>query len=109
MITSFAIGEYVIPLLMPPGWTPYRESVSAEGDISDSSVISLETLKKRRLASKIENALEEYYALKGSYPFTLEVLVVRELVPKSMIDRAQEAGFAYRVRPDGKRYALKTD
>jgi len=107
LLASFAIGEYVVPLTMPPGWKPY----SARGEVSasslDPSAITLESLKRRRLAAKIENALEEYFALKGSYPFTLEVLVVRELVPKSVIDRAQEAGFVYKARPDGKAYILK--
>ena len=108
LIAGFFIGEFLIPALLPASWASFNKSKASVLKVNDNRVVTLKDLKRRRLVEKISLALEEYYALKGSYPFTLEVLVVRGLLPEATIDKAQEYGIAYRLNSSGSGYILKT-
>ena len=46
-------------------------------------------------------------ALKESYPITLEILAVRNIIPPSLLDEAQEYGFVYRMLEEGASYSLE--
>ncbi len=108
LLASFAIGEYAIPRISPPGWTAGlataqagRSSAGIEGLTTD-----LGELRIRSLEATIRQGLDEYLASKGSYPFTLEVLVVRRIINEKTVELAQQNGIRYRMEGDGKSYVL---
>ena len=109
LIASFFAGEYVVPAILPPGWT--AEAFSSDSGISAGSgdgmlAADLEEFQLRRLEATVSEGLEEYYAVKGTYPFTLEILVVRKFVTRDTISRVHQAGIVYRMGTNGSDYAL---
>ena len=107
LIAGFFIGEFLIPTLLPASWASFNKSKASVLQLTEDDIVTLKEFKQRRLLEKISVALEEYYALKGSYPFTLEVLVVRGILPETVIDKAQEYGIFYRLNTSGSGYTLK--
>ena len=92
-----------------PGWTAeafsgdYRAAAaSGEGMLS----ADLEEFQLRRLEATVSEGLEEYFAVKGTYPFTLEILVVRKFVTRDTVSQVHQAGIVYRMGDSGRDYAL---
>ena len=109
LIACFIAGEYVIPALLPPGWTAEAfSSDSRAAAVSGDGMLSgnLEEFRLRRLEATVSEGLEEYYAVKGSYPFTLEILAVRKFVTRDTISKVHQAGILYRMGDSGRYYTL---
>ncbi len=108
LIAGFAIGQYLIPFLSPPGWTASSAKSSRMKINRNGGFIAgdINELKLRMLETTLTEALEEYYATNGSYPFTLEVLAARKILPGSLIDKTQQAGIIYKTTGSGKTYSI---
>ena len=111
LLASFAIGEYLVPYLLSPGWSaraaPLRRSQSPASKGIPST--DLQKLKSRQLEESLHEALEEYRASKGTYPFTLDILAVRGFASKKLIDRFYQSNLKYRTRNDGESYVIDRD
>jgi predicted SAM-dependent methyltransferase len=109
LIACFFAGEYAVPAILPPGWTAEafssdpRPSVSSGGGMLSAD---LDEFRLRRLEATVSEGLEEYFAVKGTYPFTLEVLAVRKFVTRDTISRVHQAGIVYRMGESGQDYSL---
>jgi hypothetical protein len=108
LVASFAIGEYAIPLISPPGWSA-RMQIQGNVEADADRAGSIGGLSLRRTEASLRQGLEEYFAAKGSYPFTLEVLVVRSFVPEAVVTAAQHSNIRYRLGTDGTSYSLTRD
>jgi hypothetical protein len=109
LIACFFAGEYVVPAVLPPGWTAEafsNDSRAAAGSGEGMLSADLGEFQLRRLEATVSEGLEEYYAVKGSYPFTLEILVVRKFVTRDTISQVHQAGIVYRMGDSGRDYAL---
>lgn len=111
LIVGFAVGEYAVPFVSPPGWGAHSRAVLRPAPVSGEQPLagSLEELALRHNEESIREGLEEYFAAQGSYPFTLEVLVVRSFVPARMIEKAQQSNLRYRLGHGGMAYSLVRD
>jgi hypothetical protein len=108
LIASFAMGEYLIPFLLPPGWAvasleraapePQASAILCAGSVGE--------LKVRLIDASLRQGIEEHVALMGSYPITLEILAVRNIIPNSLLDEAQRYGLVYRSLEQGSSYSL---
>ncbi len=109
LIASFIIGEYLVPMLNPPGWAASRKGPVTKTDLFPETLISadIDNLRLRQLKSSLAEALEEYNAISGSYPFTLEILTARRILPGKIIEKSQQAGLIYRTSESGKSYSLR--
>ena len=67
---------------------------------------SLNEMKFHHLEAAIEEGLEEYRAATGAYPYTLEVLAVKRIISKSLLDRAQQSGLIYKLKDETSSYEL---
>ncbi|MDD3642317.1 MAG: DUF4388 domain-containing protein [Candidatus Krumholzibacteria bacterium] len=105
----YAAGEYAVPALFPPGWTadamrapaaaaPLSRDPGLSGDLSE--------FRLRRLETTVRQGLEEYRAVMGEYPFSLEILVVRKILPAGVVTRVHQAGLVYRAGDPADRYEL---
>jgi hypothetical protein len=109
LLASFAVGEYLVPLALPPGWSvarsaePVREVPPGEAFVAGDLV----ELRERFALEAIRNGIETHMASKGSYPITLEILTVRNIISTSLLDEAQRYGFVYRMLDDGASYSLE--
>ncbi len=109
LIACFFAGEYVVPAILPPGWTAeaFSSSSRAAGASGEGMLSAdLGEFQLRRLEATVSEGLEEYFAVKGTYPFTLEILVVRKFVTRDTISRVHQAGIIYRMGDSGRDYAL---
>ncbi|MBN2070666.1 MAG: DUF4388 domain-containing protein [Candidatus Krumholzibacteriota bacterium] len=108
LIAGFAIGEYLVPFLSPPGWTAASVTMPLKTgkNMGLESAENMTELKMRLLEAKVIEALEEYAATSGTYPFTLEVLAARKIIPGRIIDRVQQAGMIYKTNESGRSYSL---
>ncbi len=109
LIACFFAGEYVVPAILPPGWT--AEAFSSDSRAAASSgegmlSADLPEFQLRRLEATVSEGLEEYFAVKGTYPFTLEILVVRKFVTRDTISQVHQSGIVYRMGDSGRDYAL---
>jgi len=111
LLLSFAVGEFAVPFLSPPGWRARSHVAprSIPAAVGQSLAGSLEELALRHNEASIREGLEEYFAEQGSYPFTLDVLVVRSFVPVEIIERAQQGNLRYRLEQAGSAYSLVRD
>jgi len=112
LIACFIAGEYAVPALLPPGWTAeaFSSDASATGSLGTGMLSgNLEEFRLRRLEATVKEGLEEYLAVKGTYPFTLEILVVRKFVTRNTISRVHQAGIVYRMGDSGQDYSLARD
>ncbi len=112
LIACFIAGEYVVPALLPPGWTAeaFSSELSVAGDNGEGMLSAdLKEFQLRRLEATIMEGLEEYFAVKGTYPFTLEVLAVRKFITRDAISRVHQAGIVYRMGNSGFDYTLVRD
>ena len=112
LIACFIAGEYIVPTLLPPGWT--AEAFSSEPSLTRGTgegllSADLKEFQLRRLEATVREGLEEYFAVKGTYPFTLEVLAVRKFITRDAIARVHQAGIVYRMGNSGYDYTLVRD
>lgn len=109
LVLCYAVGEYAVPAVFPPGWTadafqppaaalPQSRGPALSGDLSEFML--------RRLETTVRQGLEEYFAVMGEYPFSLEILVVRKILPAGIVSRVHQAGLIYRVGDPADRYDL---
>lgn len=108
LIACYAAGEYLVPLALPPGWSPHRRTESPKQSRGGEVLLAagLDELKVHYLEAAIEEGLEEYRATVGSYPFTLEVLAVKRVISKSLLDEIHQTGLIYKLKDDGTSYKL---
>ena len=59
------------------------------------------------METSIRESLEEYMAARGSYPFTLEVLVLRKFISEDIIKKAKDNGFKYQLGDNSTSYILR--
>jgi hypothetical protein len=112
LIACFIAGEYVVPALLPPGWTAeaFSRDPSAGGTGGEGlASADLREFRLRRLEATVKESLEEYFAVKGTYPFTLEILAVRKFITRDTIARVHQSGIVYRMGDSGNDYALVRD
>jgi len=109
LVFCYAVGEYAVPAAFPPGWTadafPTPAAAlprSSEPALSDD----LSEFMLRRLETTVGQGLEEYFAVMGEYPFSLEILVVRKILPAGVVSNVHQAGLVYRVGDPADRYVL---
>ena len=109
LLASFAVGEYLVPIVLPPGWgvarsaEPAREAGHNDPFMSDD----LTELGERHAFEAIRTGIEEHMALRGSYPITLEILTVRNIISAGLLDEAQRYAFVYRMLDEGASYSLE--
>ncbi|MBU8921619.1 MAG: hypothetical protein KOO63_07345, partial [Bacteroidales bacterium] len=108
LVASFAVGEYLVPWLLPPGWKA-RTSGTKAASIVETAGLTIEPaeLRLRGLKATIEQGLDEYYGSMGSYPFTLEVLAVKKFIRGSTLELVQQVGIRYRMDDNGRAYSLR--
>ena len=109
LLAAFAIGEYLVPILLPPGWS-VAQSAEPAGEAPAGEMFvaaNLDELNKRVAREALREGIEVHMALKESYPITLEILAVRNIIPPSLLDEAQEYGFVYRMLEEGASYSLE--
>ncbi len=108
LFAAFAVGECLIPFLLPPGWcsatlqNPY-ETTSQNGTLLAEG---LGEMNLRYTEAALRQGLEEHRASRGSYPISLEVLTAKKIVPRRILDEAQQHGFTYRAADDYLSYSL---
>ena len=76
LLAGFAVGEYAVPFLSPPGWSARSRAATLTVPGDRSLAGTLDELTLRHTEASLREGLEQYFAVKGSYPFTLDVLVV---------------------------------
>ncbi len=108
LIAAFLTGEFLIPLLSPPGWKASRSGTASIEVPGNNALLAgnIDELRVRMLETTLSEALEEYYAARGSYPFTLEILATRKIVSGKVIDRAHQAGIIYKAFDSGSTYSI---
>jgi hypothetical protein len=109
LLASFAVGEYLVPLLLPPGWGVARSTGTAGAAPSNGQFVSpdLGELNERFVMEALREGIETHMALKGSYPITLEILAVRNIICARLLDEAQRYGIVYRMLEEGASYSLE--
>jgi hypothetical protein len=109
LLASFAVGEYLVPILLPPGWSVARSAEPAAEAPADGKFVAanLDELNERLAVEALRTGLETHMALKGSYPITVEILTVRNIIPPPLLDEVQRYGFVYRMLEDGASYSLE--
>jgi hypothetical protein len=109
LLASFAVGEYLVPMLLPPGWGVARSAEPATEIPAGETFVAanLEVLNERFAMEALREGLETHMALTGSYPITIEILAVRNIIPPSLLDEIQKYGFVYRMLEDGASYSLE--
>ncbi len=109
LLASFAVGEYLVPMILPPGWSVARSAEPADGAPAEGKFIAanLDELNERFAMEALRSGIETHMALKGSYPITLEILTVRNILPPQLLDEAQRYGFVYRMLEGGTAYSLE--
>ncbi len=109
LLASFAVGEYAIPLLSPPGWSARsRNGVNIFTNTDGRSLAgSIDELNLRHVEALLREGLEEYFAVKGSYPITLDVLVVQRFVSGATVAKAQQNNIRYHLEQNGESYSLE--
>ncbi|UCF04823.1 MAG: DUF4388 domain-containing protein [bacterium] len=108
LIACFAAGEYGVPYVLPPGWSARFAKAGQVEATGTGNLFSadLQELRLRQLEATVEESLEAYLAIKGSYPFTLESLAVREFIDKGTIARIHQNDIRYRIDENGTSYML---
>jgi hypothetical protein len=109
LLASFAVGEYLVPILLPPGWSVARSAEPAAEAPADGKFVAanLDELNERLAVEALRTGLETHMALKGSYPITVEILTVRNIIPPPLLDEVQRYGFVYRMLENGASYSLE--
>jgi hypothetical protein len=108
LLACFAIGEYTVPAVLQPGWNakssaPVKVIPAVSGNLMAGS---MRELSLRQLEASVCEGLEEYYAVNGSYPFTLEVLAVKKVVSEKIIENVHHSNLKYRLEKSGASYSL---
>ncbi len=109
LIASFTIGEYVVPAIAGSGWN-YRTLTGLIDPLARPEAIgspSLKRIENAQMEESIREGLEQYKASKGSYPFILEILAARKIVPGDLVEMADRAGLEYNPEKDGFSYELR--
>lgn len=109
LLACFFIGEFAVPMILQRGWslTGFHRSGHHRAKESRSLMADdIDELKARQLEKKIRSALKEYFAEKGAYPLTLEILAVRGYVENEVLRRAEKAGIDYRLDNDTHGYIM---
>ncbi len=108
LISSFFIGEFAVPWTLPPGWslTTSGRKVNAARRNSGFTAGNLGEIRKRQLEKRIDSALEDYLAAKGSYPLTLDVLSIRGFISSDVVAEARKEGLKYAPGDEPKTYHL---
>jgi len=109
LVLCYAIGEYAVPALLPPGWTAdllQPPAAAAPASRGPGLSADLSEFMLRRLETTVRQGLEEYYAVTGQYPFSLEILVVKKILTADAVSRAQQAGLVYHVSEPADSYEL---
>ncbi|MBN1165028.1 MAG: DUF4388 domain-containing protein [Candidatus Krumholzibacteriota bacterium] len=109
LLSSYALGEYALPVLLPPGWTADTFTGSSLPPAGGDQFLAadLQELECRALETSLREGLEENLAERGSYPVTLEVLAVRKIIGKDTVEKAHQLGFTYKISENGISYILK--
>ncbi len=104
-----SIGEYLVPRFLPPGWTPASIAGIDDSPVTEDRFLagSLGQLQLRMLEGSVRESLEEYIASRGSYPVTLEVLVVRKYMSEKVLESVRRNGLIYRMDSNGSSYTLR--
>jgi hypothetical protein len=107
LFACYAVGEYLVPRALPPGWSPNRRTEIPDQRGGTTFLAgSLSEFRLHYLEAAIEEGLEEYRATEGSYPFTLEVLAVKRIIRGSLLDETHQNGLIYKLIGDGSSYRL---
>jgi hypothetical protein len=109
LIVGFAVGEYAIPYLSPPGWSARSRVAGSPAPGERSLAGSLDELASRHTEASLRQGLERYFAVKGSYPVSLDVLVVRSFIPAEVVGKAQQSNLRYRLGQNSMSYTLVRD
>ncbi len=107
LAACFATGQYLIPGLTRAATKPNQPAENLAPAETRLIASSPEELEARQIYSIIQESLKEYRAVKGTYPFTLEILVARKFIPEEIINQAGDLGINYTIRKDGNSYSLK--
>ena len=108
LVAAFAVGEYLVPYILPPGWcaASLRGSSMATGQGGTLLAGGPEELNRRYVEAALIQGLEEHKASRGTYPISLEVLAAKKIVPRRLLDKAQHHGFTYRTVNEDLSYYL---
>jgi len=110
LFACFVAGEFAVPALLPPGWSAGafagRAAASRHGDDTPLSH-ALEEFHLRRLEAEVRQGIEEYRAVTGSYPISLELLVVKQILAGETMARVNRAGLLYRSAAPHSAYTLE--
>jgi len=108
LLSSFFIGEFAVPWILPPGWsmTTSERKTATPPRTSGFTAVTLKEIRNRQLEKRLESALEDYLAVKGSYPLTLDVLSIRGFVSSDVVTEARNEGITYKLGGDPGTYHL---
>lgn len=108
LVAAFSIGEFLVPIIMPPGWcaASLRNPSETTGQGGTLLADGLGELNLRYVEAALKQALEEHKASRGTYPISLEVLGAKKIVPRRILDEAQHQGLSYHTADNGLAYSL---
>ncbi len=108
LVGSVAFGELVAPRVLAPGWAFVHRSAAPEARAAGAASVAptLGALESRLVEAAVREALEEHFAVRGTYPSGIETLVSNGLLSGKICGKARAAGLSYRVGSEGKSYSL---
>ncbi len=108
IVGSVAFGELVAPRVLAPGWAFVRRNAVPEARAASGASVAptLGALESRIVEAAVREALEEHFAVKGTYPSGLETLVSNGLLSGNICGEARALGLSYRVGSEGASYSL---
>lgn len=108
LVGSVAFGELVAPRVLAPGWAFVPRSAVTETRAAGAASVAptLDALESRLVEAAVREALEEHFAVKGTYPSGIETLVSNGLLSGRICEKARAGGLSYRVGSEGKSYSL---
>ena len=108
LVGAFAVGEYLVPLILPPGWCAAspRDYSMTTGQGRTLLAGGPGELNRRYIEAALKQGLEEHKASRGTYPISLEVLAAKKIVPRRLLDEAQHHGFTYHTVNEDLSYSL---
>jgi len=109
LLLCFAVGEIIVPRLLPPGWGIFSHGRARSARAAHTAFVApdLEVLDAHLTEAAVREGLEEHFALTGAYPASLKTLVTNGLLSQKLFRACERAGARYGVTDGGKTYVFE--